>query len=311
MNKNTKKIIFDTDLGDDIDDAFALYYGVVHTDLDIIGITTVYENSYLRARMAKKLIELIGVDLPVYAGYGKPIKGANFCSEDRLFCQYTEDLMLDKYKPNNQKENGFQEEAVDYIIESAKMYKEDLILVCVAPLTNIAMAIKKDPEAMRLIDRIVCMGGSFYDEKVEWNIVCDVDAAKTVFESGIKIDAFGLDVTELSTLKDKNLQRLLNKRGEGAYGYLLDITRLWYESYQRPIILYDHLTLYYLKNPAIFKMEEHPIVVDNNGEVQLGQTINLDINKGLTSNSKHMINCAKEVKIEKFFDEIIPLMVNN
>lgn len=301
MNIKNKKIIIDSDLGDDIDDAYAIYYALSEPKLDVIGITTVYENAYLRARLAKKIVTLLKKDIPVYAGYKKPLRGLNLRDIDRLFCQYEEDLM--NYMPDN-KNTDFEDEAIDYILDQAKKYGKELIIVAIGPLTNIAKAILKDKETMKSIDKIVCMAGSFYDEQVEWNITCDIDAAKIVLESGIHIQAFGLDVTDNLRVEGDALNKLLQKEESEALGYLYDLTRLWYKDYQRPIILYDVLPFNYLLTGENVNLHRHGIYVDDKGEIKLGLTINLDNEAYKHLSNGNYIESGKTVSIDNFFKDI-------
>ena len=69
-----KKIILDTDIGDDIDDAFALRYLLPFDEIELLGISTVYKNVAERSKIAKRLVELYGKNIPVYAGVNNPIR---------------------------------------------------------------------------------------------------------------------------------------------------------------------------------------------------------------------------------------------
>lgn len=196
------KIIFDTDIGDDIDDAFALALAGSLKKLDIIAVTTVFRETQLRAKQAKKLLETIGLqEVPVYAGIKQPIKEqVHLFERDKVNdrgiiepCQYDESY-----------EDMFVSEvsAVDLIIEQVKENPKEIVMVCVGPLTNIAMALKKEPKLKDLLDRIVIMGGSFQVTRPEWNIYCDPEAADIVFRSGVDVFCVGLDVTLQCTLEE-------------------------------------------------------------------------------------------------------------
>ena len=136
-----KKYIIDTDIGDDIDDAFALHLAM-HSNLNLVAVTTVYRNAFDRARLAKRLIALYGKDIPVYFGYGSTLDGLN---ESFKLCQWTKELESDCYAPDNKN----PEEAVDLILDCARKYGKDFILLAIGPLTNVARAIQKDPVAMQ------------------------------------------------------------------------------------------------------------------------------------------------------------------
>ena len=110
-----KKYIIDTDIGDDIDDAFALDLAL-KLDLDLVCVTTVFRNVRERAAIAKKMLRLYGKNLPVYAGYGATLDG---CDEIFRLCQWTPDLEWEEYAPDN----SSPEEAVDAILSAARVYK--------------------------------------------------------------------------------------------------------------------------------------------------------------------------------------------
>ena len=188
-----KKVIIDTDIGDDIDDAFALALLSRFENANLIGVTTVFRNTANRAQQATHLLKVLNKEVPVFAGERLPekepihlfAKDTNEQPENQRTCQWSEEYA--GYPVNNG--------AVDFIVESAKKYGEDLVIIPVGPLTNIARAIEKAPEIMKKVGKIVQMGGWFTNYVPEWNILCDPEAAHTVWSFGIPVYAVGLDVT--------------------------------------------------------------------------------------------------------------------
>ena len=169
------KILLDTDIGDDIDDLLCLQLGLNLNEVEFIGITTVFKNTQLRARMVNKVLKMNNIsNIPVYAGYGDGIKQKN--DKDVLFCQYEDDLNSEEYKPINYKDGCNGSSAIDFIIESVKKYGQELIILGIGPFTNIAKAIQKAPDIMKNVGRIVVMGGAFFSHFIEWNITCVVYA---------------------------------------------------------------------------------------------------------------------------------------
>ena len=149
MEEIRKKVIIDTDIGDDIDDLFTLYLAASLKEIELIGVTTVYGNTNLRARQVNKFLSLSNLkDVKVYAGCGKQLKSLHPLPINRVFCQYGQELDDESLKPINEDENCEGTSAVDYLIESAKKYKEELTIVCIGPLTNLAKAIIKNKNAM-------------------------------------------------------------------------------------------------------------------------------------------------------------------
>ena len=207
----TKKIILDTDIGDDIDDAFALALLTQTQGAEVIGVTTVFRNTLNRAQQATHFLKEIGKDIPVYAGESLPIKepihpfhveSERPGLENEHPCQWSEQYQ--NYPVND--------DAVDFIIESAEKYGEQLVIMPIGPLTNIARAIQKAPEIMKRVGKIVQMGGWFSNYVPEWNILCDPEATEIVWSSSIPVYAVGLDVTLQCSLDEQLMQDFRNSQ---------------------------------------------------------------------------------------------------
>lgn len=143
MNEKLK-VLIDMDIGDDIDDAFALLFAM-DMNIEIVGITTVFRNTIERARITKKLLSLYGNGyerVPVYAGYGKPLSGD--ADEISHLCQWTDDLYDGIYAPDSES----PEAATDFIIECCEKYGEELTVIAIGPFTNIAKVIEKDRKSV-------------------------------------------------------------------------------------------------------------------------------------------------------------------
>lgn len=222
------KIILDTDIGDDIDDAFALAFAVDHPGIDLVGVTTVFKNTHARAKqVAKFLHETNKATIPVCAGVKMPfIEPIHFFENDikdelgvTWPCQY--DASYEAY-PHS------EEHAVDFIIRTAHELKGELVIVPIGPLTNIASAIKKDATLKNNVKKIVLMGGWATNPAPEWNILCDPEAADIVFKSGIPVYAVGLDVTLQCTLDGDILDLVRNQKTPD--GKLLS---LWFDRWSK------------------------------------------------------------------------------
>ncbi len=306
-----KKIILDTDNGDDIDDLFALYLALSQEDIEIVGITTTYMNTNLRARQIKKVLQLINKeDIPVYAGIGTPIKSLHPGSVDAIYCQYTEDLNEDRYAPINEDEGCEGVSAIDFIIKKSEELKEDLTIVSIGPLTNIAKAVLKAPDALRK-PSIVMMGGCFSKIEREWNIACDYEAAKIVFNSKLNLTAIGVDVTRKTEISLTLQERILTHKSEDPYiSYLIEATNLWFKSTNRRIVLHDPLTLYYICKPEIFKFNEYHICVEDQGKLTMALTVPLEellwVQFAYIDKSKYSITkCATDVLSEEFINDFV------
>lgn len=222
-----KKVIIDTDIGDDIDDAFALASLIAEPEADLLGVTTVYRNTAQRAQLAQKLLLAAArTDVPVLAGECVPRKEKirpfpwedDFFPERKTVCQWSEDYGSLPVR------NG----AVGFLAESARRWKEELVIFAVGPMTNLARAIELFPEEMRSVGAIYSMGGSFLLRKPEWNILCDPEAAQIVYSFGIPLYAVGLDVTMRCTLEDGLLERVASSKRETNR-----LLSLWFERWSK------------------------------------------------------------------------------
>lgn len=261
MKDGKIKIILDTDVGDDIDDAFAIALAAKSPEIDLLGVTTVFRNTKMRSKMAVQLLKELGSSAPVYAGCNFP------------YIQKVEDIMPPQFLAKEKfgddglyiipqwneiyRENKYEEKhAVDFIIESAEHYKKELVLVPIGPMTNIAMAIRKAPEIMSKIKAIVLMGGWEKKDYAEWNVACDPEAAHVVYNSGIPVFAVGLDVT-LKTEWTPEMMTMFKNKQDSSSKMLDTMMTKWFEFYAFKMpIMHDPLTIAYLCDNSLVKFEK-------------------------------------------------------
>ena len=135
----------------------------------------------------------------------------------------------------NEKVND--EHAVDYIIRKAREYAGDLVVVGIAPLTNIALAIRKAPDIVGKIREIRLIAGYYTQDVPEWNVACDPEAARIVYTSGIPMKVVGLDITMQCPLSDADM-KVFRKGTKGTNALLGKMMEKWFEHYQfdRPVM---------------------------------------------------------------------------
>ena len=271
--KRNLKIILDMDIGDDIDDAIALY-AAMRQGFDIIGVTTVFRNTQERARMAKKLLLTYGrgyESVPVFAGHSTPIGAAP--EPARHIPHYTPDLEDATYAPHG----ADPDEAVDFIIDACRKYGKELTVIAIGPFTNIARAIQKDPEALDLCEKVAIMGGAFYKQYADWNVICDVPAADIMFKGLKNLECLGADVTHLMIGEQALYTNLLDYQGnEPGHRYLTELCKLW--RINRPkskLLLHDPLVVYYVADPTLCDMKTASVVVMTEGYAK-GLTLNVN-----------------------------------
>ncbi len=297
-----KKILLDTDIGDEIDDALALYFAM-EQGVEIVGITTVYKNTDERARISKRLLKLYGKgyeNIPVFAGEGTPIAEAP--TEYPHTCHYHDMLDSDEYAPD-----GACDEAIDFIIESCEKYGEELAVVAIGPFTNIARAIEKNKDAVNKAGAVVIMGGAYYRQYADWNVMCDVEAADVMFSSLKNLECMGADVTHRLLLSRDEHQKLIDCKKDGATKEIGELIRLWsIVNPDRCPTLHDPLAVYYAMRPDICKVESQRVKVITDGYAR-GLTLNIDAyNKSYMNpvcdgyDMRH--NVAKDVKAREFID---------
>lgn len=212
-------ILFDTDIGGDIDDALALALALQSPELDVRGITTVSDDTAQRTRLAWKEMKLFGrQDIPLATG-----------ARDGLF-QPGDMRPPGQYKALSEADvaprAALERRAAELLADTLMRSKQKLTLVPVGPLTNIALALKLEPAIRPKIERIVLMGGAYDLLRAEYNIVRDAAAAEIVFQSGVPITAVGLDVTLQCRLEGSDLERLRSATAPSAR-FLWQLIELW------------------------------------------------------------------------------------
>lgn len=186
------KIIFDTDIGTDVDDALALALLLGSPEVELVGVTTVYGDTLLRARLARRLIGLSGRaaewGAPVVPGRVETLSGRPVWwpgHEGRLHADLEREEVAEDL------------DAVEWMVTQVAADPGGIDVLAVGPLTNVAAAIRSAPSFAQEVRSIVLMGGDFSasGRRSEHNFRCDAAAARTVLASGARIVAAGLDAT--------------------------------------------------------------------------------------------------------------------
>ena len=255
------KILLDTDIGDDIDDAFALALALKSPEVELIGITTAWGDTQLRARLTQRFLQENGtLAIPIVAGI--PTKSVANFSQSRW---------AEAGPPFNGKT-----EAVNFLLEQARNRPGEITLVAIGPLTNIAAAIDYDGEAFRNFKRVVLMGGSIrkgYGDlgyrqdrgpQPEYNIYSDVSAAQKLFASGVPIFMMPLDSTQLMLVEVK--RNILFSAGTPMTNALAALYYQWAEANRTPTAtLFDVMAMAYVIKPELCHAIELHIRVDLRG----------------------------------------------
>jgi inosine-uridine nucleoside N-ribohydrolase len=247
--------ILDTDIGTDIDDAFALALAVSSPELELRGVTTVSADAYGRALIACRFLESVGhAGIPVAAG--KPRR----TSPERRG-QYEYGLT------GPFKKRPIAELAPEFLYRKLKAEPGKLTIITVGDLTNVARLLSEHPETAPWIRRIVMMGGAVrvgYNGKPpvvwEWNIRADITGAQTVFDSGVPLTVAPLDAT-LVKLERAERQRIFSDGGAPGP----ELKKL-YELWGKPTpTLFDPVAVTLSFNETFFRIEDLRLQVDREG----------------------------------------------
>jgi len=185
-----QKVIIDTDIGDDIDDAFAVALAFRSPELQVLQIDAGYGDTHLRARLLGHFLRDAGLpQVPVAQGV----------------TTHTTNVFTQRAYAEQQAEPSRPySDAISTSLDLIRRSPGEITLIAIAPLSNIGAMIDRDPATFRKLKRVVLMGGSIYrgynDSKTpepEWNIKMDIGSARKLFASGVPIFVMPLDATNL------------------------------------------------------------------------------------------------------------------
>jgi len=300
-----RKIIIDTDPGHD--DALAIMLAVRSNQFDIQAITTVCGNSTIEntTRNTRYLLGLLErEDIPVYSGAKNPLQ------RELIQAIVHGKSGLDGIDPTN--EAKLTGDAADKIVEIVEGNPEEITLVTLGPLTNIARAIQKSPETMKKIREIIIMGGAIKvpgnkNRVAEFNIFVDPEAADIVFRFPVKKTIVPLDACNNVRMYMEDFEKISNSRLRGPILAMMKpfIVNISKDEGINAALVYDALTVYYLLNPNACKVKSYDILVETGGELTRGMTV-ADLR--IKSESKNLINvveCINENNFKQDFTSII------
>jgi len=266
-------IILDTDIGTDIDDAFALALIIKSPEFELLGVTTVSGDTAARARLAAKFLWEAGGkwrQVPVVAGVpGK----AQPIEQTRWADGFVSPQIL-------------RESAVDFLRGKLHRYPGEVTVIAIGELTNVAALIKADPLAAKKIKRLAIMGGSIargYEPgskpDPEWNVKSNPSAAQAVFTSGIPITLAPLDVTAMLKLNAAARSRIYSSNTTlgNSLGALY---KLW--NHETPI-LFDPMAVALVLDPSLCQTKELAIEVDRQGFTRVVESKPANATVGLST----------------------------
>ncbi|WP_289032139.1 nucleoside hydrolase [uncultured Paraglaciecola sp.] len=281
------KVIFDTDPG--IDDAMAILFAHASGKIDLMGITTVFGNAsienatrnalYLKQRFTIATNVSAGADTPLVVPAGEPttfVHGQNGLGDIEL--------------PDTIPLEADSRSACDFIIDTVREYPNEITLIAVGRLTNLALALQKAPDIAALVKEVVVMGGAFghnghtgnVSPYAEANIIGDPHAADIVFTAKWPVTVVGLDVTQQTIMSNAYIEKLRDE--STVYGeFIYQISRFYSDFHKQSaglngFYVHDSSAVAYLLAPELFKVKQGPIRVVCEGPA-IGMTLCKTIEK--------------------------------
>jgi purine nucleosidase len=252
-----RPVLLDTDIGTDVDDLLALALLVGSPEMQLIGVTTVYGDTALRARMTRLVLEqLQRRAVPIGIGAretltGRPVwwaghEGQGIPGLDRV-----------------QLDEGIT--AADLLHQAATEHRGRLELFAIGPLTNVAEAIAADDSFATSLRHLYIMGGAFWMEQAEHNIKSDPEAADIVFRSGIPMTICGLDVTLRVLLREADMSQI--REAACGIGSVLEdqVRRWWAFTGATENHLHDPVAILPALRPELFRFEQCDVHVEIDG----------------------------------------------
>lgn len=257
--KETRQLaLLDTDIGDDIDDAFALSLLLKSPEVKLLGITTAYGDTELRARLLDRYLKAVGrADIPVAVGV--------HTAHDNVFTQSA--------YANRQPDRKYPD-GVPFMLSQIRTHPGQITLIAIGPLGNVGAAIQQDPITFRKLKRVVIMGGSVRrgygaagtPPQVEWNTGRDPAAMRALLASGVPVFVMPLDSTQIRL--DENGQDRLFSYGSPITDQLTILYHQWKAGsgwHPTGPVLYDPVAAAYALKPEICPMQFMHLRIDDKG----------------------------------------------
>ncbi len=271
-----QRVIIDTDPG--TDDALAILLALNSPELQVEALTVVAGNVVAKQGLenALKLVSLAGrCDIPVAGGAHQPLMQKTYTALYWHGKNGLADIELPASKCKANTRFG-----PDLIIELVHKYPHEITLIPVGPLTNIALAVSKDPSIVGLVKNIVIMGGSLNGGNVngaaEANIFGDPEAAQIVFNAGWMVTMVGSDIGERTLIERKHLAQL--EAGHGPENDVASkIVRFYIDRSEKNgwdgAAMYDPLAVGAVIDPTLVKTKDMHVDVETRGEFTRGETV--------------------------------------
>ncbi len=285
-----KKVLFDTDIGSDIDDALAIAYLLGEKECDLLGVTTVSGCPVERAKLVSAICTAAGrEDIPIYPGMEGPFVGKQWqpnVPQAEKLCNWPH------------KEDYPMFEAIEFMRRTIRENPHEVTLLAVGPMTNVATLFAIDPEIPSLLEGLVLMCGRFCDgvEKPEWNAKCDYAATYGIYAKRTPIHrSYGLNVTLQLTIDAKEARESFTE--SKVMQPVMDFAEKYFERIDR-MIFHDPLAAMAIFHPDICTYKKGNVSIDVTNPDTLGRTLFEE-----TEDGNHEI--AVTVDRDRFFEKYL------
>jgi len=297
-NGTPMKLLFDTDIGSDIDDAVALAYLLNQPSVELLGITTVTGEARKRAALAERLIDIAGGAIPVTPGYEKPRLVPSRQPSAPQATKLAPSQLIGSDAPHD------PEAAIDFMAAAIRSHPGEVTLLAVGPFTNVARLLEREPGVSKFLKQLVIMGGKYSDYPTpwgpsEWNGIVDPHATSILFQKiECPVRAFGLDITWQVSMNADQVSRAF------AHHPLLREVKRWSEVWfaeREALHFHDPLAAVSLVDPAVCQYRTGTVSVDLTPD-RAGFT-EFSVFKDGDLQGRRLVEVASSVDPSRFFDQ--------
>jgi purine nucleosidase len=296
----TTKLLLDTDIGGDIDDALCLAYLLAQPECELLGITTVAGEVEKRAKMASILCHVAGEQLPILPGVAKPLLAP---AQPQGIEQAA---ALKRWRHETEFPPG---EAIEFLRQTIRAYPGEITLLGIGPMMNIALLFAVDAEIPSLLKQLVLMCGAFHSQNTlgmllperEWNALNDPYATAMVYHAPVQHHrSIGLDVTTPVTM---NAQQFRERCVAPLLQPVLDFAEIWFQE-NEIITFHDPLAATTIFDNTICTFQRGNVQVELAAEGQEGKTHW----EASSQSARHEV--AVEVQPDRFFEHFFSVFAS-
>ena len=299
-----QRVILDTDIGTDVDDAYALALLLKSPEVEIEAVTTVWADAELRARIARKQLNLMGrEDVPVAVGYSKPMEGG------RPAFLFGHEINYLSHEDGNLEISDTP--AAELIESLLRKHPHEIKVLAMGPQTTLGTMLLQKPDLGTLVKEFVIMGGlplygppemeRIGERPLETNFAADPRATRAVFDCGAPITLVGANVTMPVLLTQEHIE-LIRKRGTPATDFLYDMTVDWLRviglsetPMHDPLAVAAAFTLDFLDTMML------NVTIETKGELTAG----LPVVNRYENEEWNTVRVATDVRINEFMEFMI------